>query len=171
VGRLPSPRLALASVLDWERTGWVYRSEGRVFFQTFWARFGWSHVKVPDFWYGVAGWLSILGLVGNLVSLFQGIYWSWESSLQRALFFLFIAGLMIWGGAWLRVHPFHGMEPFLPSARYALPAFLPVALLLIGGSMRLVPKSYRTKEIRVFLGLTFALDVASLWAIIRFYHF
>jgi hypothetical protein len=170
VGHVPSPSSALASLLDWERTHWVYPREGRYFFETFWARFGWAHVGLPRFWYGFASGLSVLGFAGGLVILMQGRYRTWASSLRRALLFLSVAALLVWGGAWLRVHPFHGPHPFLPGSRYAFPALLPVALFIVGGAVTLVPARYRRMGIWLFIGLTSMLSMASLWTILRFYY-
>jgi hypothetical protein len=171
VGRMPAPAPALASILDWERTRWVYAREGRVFFETFWARFGWAHVGVPTFWYGLAGGISALGIAGGLSGLVRGEYRTWEESLQRALLFLFVAGLTVWGGVWLRVHPFYGTSPFLPGARYAFPSIFPVALFIIGGSLQIFPRRHQSKAVYLILGLTLILDVVSLWSIIGFYYF
>jgi hypothetical protein len=163
-----SPMLFLASVLDWRRTGWVYRPAVLNLLKTFWACFGWGHVSVAPGWYWGVGVMTALGLVSAVVAV--GRRWSVRPlSWRRALVCLAAAGLVVWGNALMRPHPFVS-DPFMPSARYVLPAIIPTALALMGGWLGFVPRRWRAKvALALLTGLT-VLNVVSLTTIWRFYE-
>jgi hypothetical protein len=163
-----SPSQSLISLLDWEYTGWVHRITARRLFQSFWARFGWNQTGVPETWYWVLGALTALGVTGSLVALTK-VKREWPRRTMRALGLLMLAGIMLWGNAFLRPHPVYP-APYLPVARYAYPAIVPTVLALVGGWWALMPRrSRRWLPLAVFSALV-ALDVASLWAVWIFFY-
>jgi len=168
-----SPTLFLASVLDWQRTGWVYRASGVSLLQSFWARFGWGHVGLPQGWYWGLGVVTILGAIGLLVGLVRLWRSNHSLSVKRAVGLLAVVGLFVWGSTISRPHPVllsQGNMVFIPIARYAFPAIIPTALALMGGWLALVPqRARRQAAIGVVAGLAL-LDMVSLVTIILFYH-
>jgi len=170
---LPWPHSAavfLASVLDWERTSWLYGRVSWNLIETFWARFAWGHVGVADPFYWFAGLLTVLGVAGGITAIIKGDALK-SIQLKRAWLFLFLSGLLIWISSLMRFHPVLGVRPFIPAARYVYPAIIPTALLLVqgwGGVWGL--KKWGVRIIAVVFGLTLLLCVASLYTIVNFYY-
>lgn len=159
----------LASVLDWQRTAWVYRVAGLNLFRSFWATFGWNHVDLPVGWYWGLGVVTVLGVLGALVAWVR----LWRSNRpppwKGALGLLAVAGLLVWGVALLRPHPLIG-KPFIPAARYAYPAIVPTVLALAGGWLAWVPRRTRIWVVIGLLSGLALLDVVSLVTIWTFYR-
>lgn len=163
-----SPTQFLVSVLDWQRTAWVYRVAGLNLFQSFWARFGWNHIGLPGGWYWGLGVVTALGVAGALVAL--GRLWRAGSPLprKRAILLLAVAGLLVWGNALLRPHPLIGTS-FIPAARYAYPAIIPTVLALATGWLAWAPqRAGKWAAVGLLTGLAL-LDVVSLVTISTFY--
>lgn len=100
-----SPSQFLTSLFDCEYTGWVHRRTASRLFESFWARFGWNQTGVPRTWYWVLGALTALGVTGSLVSLAQAKKSGWPGRTVSALALLALAGMALWGNAFLRPHP------------------------------------------------------------------
>ena len=162
------------SVWDWHRTGWVYRPEIGLLFQSFWGRFGWNHLALPSGYFYPLGLATLGGIVGAGLWLVQRLrtgraVGSWR---RQAAAVLLIAWLLAWGGSLLRIHPIFVTEHVhWPVARYATTAIVPTALLLCLGWAQLVPR--RWVPIAAWLGLLglVVLDVAAVWLVIVPYYY
>ena len=162
-----SPAQFLGSVLDWQRTGWVWRASGLNLFQSFWARFGWNHVGLADGWYWGLGVVTVIGIVGALVTLVR----QWRNSSwprKRSVVLLIASGLLVWGNAFLRSHPIVG-KPFIPGARYAYPVIVPTVLTLTAGLLAWAPSRARKWVAAGLLSGIMLLNVVSLVTIWTFY--
>ena len=162
-----SPAQFLGSVLDWQRTGWVWRASGLNLFQSFWARFGWNHVGLADGWYWGLGVVTVIGIVGALVTLVR----QWRNSSwprKRSVVLLIASGLLVWGNAFLRSHPIVG-KPFIPGARYAYPVIIPTTLMLTAGLLACAPRRARKWVAAGLLSGMMLLNTVSLVTIWTFY--
>ena len=136
------------SILDWRRTGWVYRSVLINVFQSFWARFGWNHVKLAAGWYWVLFVPTILGVGGAMLFFVRHVilsdhYHPWQ---RRALTLLTVAFFLVWGIAMLSYsHPILATSPriHIPVARYAFPAIIPTVTFIFLGWRELTPARWR----------------------------
>ena len=164
-----SPSQFLASLWDWQRTGWVYRVTAVRLFRSFWATFGWNQVELPPAWYWALALLTAWGVAGATVSLACATKRAQCVPRIRAVIFLAIAALALWGNAYLRPHPVPA-HPFLPVARYAYPAIVPTVLALAGGWWTLTPQRMRGWYVWAVLVVLGALDVTALWAVITFFY-
>jgi hypothetical protein len=164
-----SPSQFLASLLDWQRTGWVYRVTAARLLRSFWATFGWNQTGLSGAWYGGLAVLTALGVTGSVVSLVKlrrrhrSAFWA------RSVVFLAIAALALWGNAYLRPHPVTA-NPYLPVARYAYPAIVPTVLALAGGWWALTPRRARRWFLWGLFTVMGLLDVAAVWAVIVFFY-
>jgi hypothetical protein len=163
-----SPMAFLSSVLDWRRTRWVYRSAGLSLLKSFWARFGWAHVSVAPGWYWGVGIVTALGVASAMTTLVRR--WSARPlPWRRSVVCLVLAGLVVWGNALLRSHPFVS-DPFIPAARYTFPAIIPTALALMGGWLAWWDRPMKEKiALGLLIGLA-VLNVVSLITIWAFYQ-
>lgn len=168
-----SPTLFLASVLDWQRTGWVYRASGVNLLQSFWARFAWNHIGLPEGWYWSLGVVTTWGTIGAMVGLAR--LWRSKRSLfvKRAVRLLAVAGLLVWGYTLSRPHPVllsQGNLVFIPGARYAYPVIISTALALMGGWLALAPQRVQKWAVTCLLVGVALLDMVSLTTIAVFYY-
>lgn len=170
---LPWPHSAavfLASVLDWERTSWLYGRVSWNLLRTFWAKFAWGQIAVAEPFYYLALALTISGVVGGTIAVFKAEELS-SSRSRGTWLFLILSGLLIWLSSLMRFHPLLGDRPFIPAARYVYPAIIPTTLLFIQGWGRLwEEKRWRTRLLIIVLGLTLLLSMASLWTVVDFYY-
>jgi hypothetical protein len=163
------PMQFVASVLDWQRTGWVYGRTARDIFQTFWARFGWGQVGLPDGWYWVLGIGTGLGVLGALVGWIRVWRARPPRKVKRMLGFLAIATVLVWGNAFFRAHPVL-LHPFLSSGRYVYPAVVPTMLALVAGWLAWLPRRLKRPAALVLVfGLT-VLDAVSLLTVTTAYY-
>jgi hypothetical protein len=170
--------LVLHSILDWRRTGWVYRSSLIILFQSFWARFGWNHIMVPDIWYWALWFLTAVGFGGFILFLVRRVilssntYHPWQ---RRALMILIIAFFLVWGGVMICPHPILATLPryhFRNVARYAYPAIIPTVTFLFLGWRELSPHRFRRFLLAMCLVGLALLDAACLvGVIIPFYYY
>jgi len=163
-----SPSQLLTSILDWEYTGWVYSVTTRRLFQSFWARFGWNDIGISSGWYWVLGTLTVLGTVGAVVGIAKAYRDGRSVSWTRAVALLALAGLLLWGNAFLRLHPVVYPNPFLPVARYAYPAIIPTVIALAGGWWTLSPRRCRRWYTVGLFSILGVLDITCLWTILLF---
>ena len=163
------PSQFLGSILDWERTSWVYGRTANELLQSFWARFGWNQLGLSGVWLWILPALTILGTAGAVAAGRQ----AWRSGQARpwahAVGLLGIAGLLVWGNAFLRPHPLLG-NPFIPVARYAYPAIIPSLLALAGGWWALTPKRFRGGYLPALVSALAVLDIVSLLTIWQFFY-
>ncbi len=168
------PSMVLYSLLDPDGAGWYYQAAGLRLFRTFWAKFGWGHVPLVGARpYRLLAVFTVLGLIGNVFYLF----------LQRkdvptgdTIGWLVLLLWGIWGAALLRSAIYiHAERVFLPVARYALPAIIPTAMLLVAGWQGIFrsisrwisfPRMAQYSLIVIaFLGL----DLVSMYSILLYY--
>lgn len=170
------PNLFFQSILDWRRTGWVYRPIVINLFQSFWASFGWNHVKLAAGWYWVLFVPTILGIWGAILFFVRHVilshdYHPWQ---QQALTLLTVALFLVWGIATLSYsHPILATlsRIHFPVARYAFPAIIPTATFLFVGWRELTPGRWRRSLPLISLLGVALLDALSLLAtIIPFYY-
>ena len=193
----PAPlSLFVASVLDWSRTRALYLPTADNLFRTFWARFGWNHIGLPEVWYRIIRVITAFSLIGLLIRAarvvrssgvpenagaifndegFQNALRSMGSSGQenlahkkRAIAFLAIVMFIGWGSALLRFHP-NLDQVFTPSARYGYPVIIPTALALMAGWLAWVPGRHQGRVACGLLGALALLDVVSMTTIWKFF--
>lgn len=168
--------LFVQSVLDWSRTGFVYREVWNNLFQSFWARFGWNHVRLADYYYRVLLIPTLLGLGGAVVFGIRRLvivcdFYDWQ---RQSLAFLALAAVLVWGiTATMYTHPVLSVLPHrpIPVARYAYPAIIPTMLFIFLGWREMVPNRCRWfLPTLAFLGVAY-LDIVSLLGTILPYYY
>jgi hypothetical protein len=164
----------LHSLWDWERTGWIYGPELRILAQSFWGRFGWNHLGLPEVLFPVLILLTLAGVAGAGLKL---VRWArrdkgrppWQVHACAVLGLALLAG---WGGAAMRIHPVFVIGHILwPVARYAAVVIVPTAMLLCVGWAELVPSRWLRKAVWVGLLGLLTLDVLALWIVILPYYY
>jgi hypothetical protein len=159
----------LGSFLDWERTRGVYGRTANELLQSFWARFGWNQLGLSGVWPWILSALTILGTAGAIAAAGQVWRPGQVRSWARAVGLLGIAGLLVWGNAYLRPHPLIG-KPFIPVARYAYPVVIPSLLALASGWWALTPNRFRRGYLPALVSTLAVLDVVSLLTIWQFFY-
>ena len=127
------------------QTPYLYHT--RVIFESFWARFGWLNVRLPDLWYMLLGGLCALAGVGMLLLFVRG--WRhpepWQPYQWRAFIVFTIVAVsnyvLILGKEVLFLSYKTGVTP---QGRYMFPVVIPLAMLLVLGVRELVPARWRT---------------------------
>lgn len=170
------PTLFIQSLLDWQRTGWIYKFVWNNLVQSFWARFGWNHVVLPEWCYRVLMIITLLGIGGAIIFCVRHLilgrqYQSWQ---RKGLALLMAAIPMVWGSAAIAyTHPLLATSPpiHIAAARYGYPYIIPTTLFLYLGWRELIPGRWRPfLPIFVLTGVAW-LDVFSLLGtIIPFYY-
>jgi hypothetical protein len=164
----------LHSVLDWRRSGWVYRYELMVLLQTFWGRFGWNHIGLPDAYIYFLLLMTLAGGVSAGLFLIRRMRvprrtaaWRWH-----AVVLLGAALIAGWGGAILRIHPVWASDRILwPVARYAFLVVIPTALALCIGWVQIVPSRWLKEAAWAGLLGLIALDAIAIWTVILPYYY
>lgn len=176
-GLLPSNvrlSILLHTLLDREGASWYYQGAAGNIFETFWGRFGWTHVPLPggQLLYRIFAGATILAALGAALYPFE----KGRGFPVDALVFLGLTLLVVWMAALARGAIFIFVEHvFLPSARYGFPAMIPSVLLLVAGWIGLGKLSIRAIRIPAFyliliyVDFFLLLDIAALWGISRFY--
>jgi len=129
------PTLILNSFLDWSATQVLYRQTYQYIAQTFWARFGWGHVPViwPEI-YSVLnwiGWIGFAGAVAGALRRWRRIPWDW-------IWLTVLASGLVYFADFVRgVGYFTSSKMYIPPARYAFPAVIPILIILISGWLEL----------------------------------
>ncbi|NOZ05915.1 MAG: DUF2142 domain-containing protein [Chloroflexi bacterium] len=181
------PSLFVASILDWSRTSPFYWPTADNLFRTFWARFGWNHIGLPEVWYRILKVITTFSLVGGLFRVARaarssygvpehvGAMFNRGSSgpgnlarKKRAIVFLATVILIGWGSSLLRLHP-NLDQVFTPSARYGYPVIIPTALALMAGWLAWVPRRHQGRAALGLLGALALLDVVSMTTIWKFF--
>lgn len=164
-----SPSQFLSSLLDWQRTAWVYRATAVSLLRSFWATFGWNQIGLPGVWYWGLAVLTTLGVGGATVSLVRAGRCERSAPWIRSTIFLAIAALALWGNAYLRPHPVLS-SPYIPVARYAFPAIIPTVLGLAAGWWTVTPQRMRRWYLWGVLVAMGALAIAGLWTVVTFFY-
>ena len=170
------PNLFFQSILDWQRTGRVYRPVLINLFESFWARFGWNDVKLAAGWYWVLFVPTILGLAGAMLFFVRHVilshhYHPWQ---RRALTLLTVAFFLVWGIAMLSYsHPILATSPriHIAVARYGYPAIIPTVTFLFLGWRELTPARWRRFLPVISLLAVALLDALSLLGTIIPYYY
>ena len=165
------PNMVLASLADWQNSRWYYRTTAKQLVRTFWAQFGWGHIRLSRNIYIGLSILTVIGALGGLVG-----FWRNRTSIPWAAFSLMATAVLgIWGAALVRgIHSIAG-SVFIPSARYAYPAIIPTVWVLCAGWVEW-PHLFerwlhipRWVKISIFLAFFLLLDMLSICTIARFY--
>ncbi len=164
----------LHAVLDWRRTGWVYRPELEVLHRSFWGSFAWGHLSLPDAWFYPPAALALAAAAGVALGLVRHnrgrpATSAWK---HRACWILGLTLLVTAAGTILRIHPVYILvHIFWPVARYLTVAIGLLAIVLCGGLAELLPRRWWTLAGGAgLLGLV-VLDAAALWTIILPYYY
>lgn len=161
----------LFALQDRAAFGNVFRATLVNLFQSFFARFGWNHIRLPSPWYWAIAALTAPGLILTLIVAAREAREK-PARWRVTLAWLLLALLGVWGGAFFRVRiPVWGQTLFLPGARYAYPAIFPTMLWLVWGG---VHTSSRRLPVWGWLALLcvplLILDIYSLITIMGYYH-
>jgi hypothetical protein len=163
----------LWSFLDFSGTGWYFQTDLGWLFKTFWEKFAWGNVTLRGsrfFW--VFSAMSFIGLIGSIIA-----GWKYHNQISWILVSFF--GIAVLGTYWLTLLRGVGTwytRLFLPAARYAYPAIMPVAIGLCGGWWYLINSSNRKYNFRKNIGfLVFLAGLAiynflSIFSILTFYR-
>jgi hypothetical protein len=124
---------ALVTLLDWESSGWYLKQTYIVFNETFWGKFGPSTLPLrgSPYIYQFLRSILLLGLIGIVVFIWR----KFKVLDKRLLFLLGLSTIIVWGQALLRGAGSLEWETsvLITWARYALPAFVPTAMILSAG--------------------------------------
>lgn len=168
--RVPAaPGSFLATLLDVRWSGWVYLPVARTLLRSFWAYFGWGHVRLAPPWYWLLDGWTIIGLGSALVGGVRR--WRGLSQTARAAVVLFLlAGLWFWLSALLRVLPYLLERPYplMPVARYAFPGIIVTVVGLMAGWLNCFTKGAGK---RGAFGLLLALLILNIVSISTIYFF
>jgi len=162
------------SLWDWDRTGWVYGPDLLMLVQSFWGRFGWNHLALPELCTIPLLLLTLAGIAGAVLRLLRWLRKGrdrepWQA---HALAILGAALLVGWGAAALRIHPVFATTGVLwPVARYAVAVIVPTATLLCVGWAELVPRHWVREAAWAGLLWLIAMDALGLWAVILPYYY
>lgn len=166
------PSVVLQSLLNLPVTGWYFRVTSENLLQTFWGKFSWGNIPLPEITYTLLKTASLAGVILALSAL--GLY---RRSLPwNSLVFLALAGILVWSAALLRGADVITQTIFFPGARYAYPVIVPTVILLIAGWM-LLPAWLARKIppigalfIALYMLLILWLDILSLATIVNYYR-
>lgn len=168
-GRTPS--LLLATVQDIERSRELTaRYVGWLPYDGLFDGLAWGNIRFDN------------ALLRGVLRVWLGIallgagWWLWRNRRRRdhmlpaVLLVLLPALLLGWGGTLLRSFPRISEGAVLPVARYTYPVIAATLLLLIGGTLALVPRRLHTPLLLVLVGLTSALNIAAMVLVWNFYN-
>jgi hypothetical protein len=169
------PTYILASIADYQGSGWYYRTTGQFLFRTFWGLFGWSHVPLVGGAraYQILEWVTITGIIGAAVFTIRTrkrLPWT-------SLFLLGLALVFVWSSAWVRGISSITSSIFIPSARYTYPVFTASILLVSVGwleSLRIVGNWLRLPRIlpfAIYILLLLCFTAIGLYSVVKYYHF
>lgn len=174
LNRFPvKPSLVLGFLLDPAPNLGYYQAMVKSLTQSFWAKFGWSHVVLRGYRsYTFLGLITVSGIVGSFVA-----FWRKRDRIPwDVVFFLGIASLVLWGSTMIRgLSSVLGGNYFVPVARYAYPAIIPTMLLLNIGWLEVIRglEKYLKLPLRISYALLvvffFVLNGISLFSIHRFF--
>jgi hypothetical protein len=168
---------ALVTLMDWESSGWYLKQTYVVFNETFWGKFGPSTLPMlgAPYIYQLLRSILLLGLIGILIFIWQ----NFKILDKRLLFILGLSTVIIWGQALLRgAGTLEWKTSILITwARYALPAFVPTAMILSAGWFSLTSiflKGTRIRKTRtfwiIFLALLISIDILAIFAMQLFFY-
>jgi hypothetical protein len=167
------PSYIFAALGDLHGSAWYHTNTGRYLFHTFWGMFGWGNVPLYGFHpYRILGLFTGLGLIGAAVITAR----KWNTLPLPALLLLALSAATIWFFAWFRGISSITWIIFIPSARYAYPAFIATVLPLAAGWYEILRLTAQGLSIRPHLARGFyllffiLLDLAALIGIARYFY-
>ena len=164
------PFHSVSAIQDYQAMGNIYFLSLKNLFQSFWARFGWNHIRLPNIWYRFLALITVISMAGIL----WGFIETWqERALQWkiAVLWLILAGGLIWVAAIMRLElPVWNSNVFIPSARYAYPAITPTMFVFVAGWRFIINRLPYQHIGRILLVFSLVvLDIFSLITIFKFY--
>lgn len=144
----------------------VYRGAVIAAFRSFWGLFGSVTLGLPTSWYRATAVVSLLALVGNIVSAISGRRTRWRAGYM---------GVLVVGSLVLilqTVVPMVGMRgtTWLPQGRYLFPGVFALAVLLARGWWSLLPSKWDRWATVVASGVVATFDVLCLGLVIIPYY-
>lgn len=133
-----SPTRFVASLLDRQRMAEMCPLALRHLLYTFWARFGWSQVKMGEFWFwACSGWTALAMLGAADASWNRLKRWHREERRQELNLFLFLLSslALVWLVVILRVETW-----YLSPARYTYPVISIFTLAFVEGFRTMITK-------------------------------
>lgn len=105
----------------------------------FWARFGWANITVPAWWIRIANTCAMLGVAVSGTYLVYA-YVKQRGSLveKRQILLLFVALIL---NLFLILR--YNLYEFQPQGRFLFPSLLPLSLLFLWGSWKVLPSRFR----------------------------
>lgn len=172
------PSLVLTFLSDVSGAGYVYYSMAERLFRTFWGYFGWAHIPLVGAKpYRLLLAATLIGLVGAVVWAVIRFTKDRASFPWPAVFYLLVVMILAWGAPFLRGSLYLTRDRlFLPVARYGYVAIIPTLLILVTGWMTLLGKAAdllrlpRKAAWSTYVVILLALDIASLYSILRYYQ-
>jgi hypothetical protein len=176
IDSIDDPSVTLSAVLNWQDNLWYFQTTVPNLFRTFWAKFGWGHVPLmgpkP---YRVLAFLTAVALLAAIIRLIRlRTHMPWA-----IIAFFGVILIFIWSAALLRGLDTLGLFSsaiYIPVARYAYPAIIPIALLLNLGWLELSDHGKKwlyipTKYFNIIYIVFFTtLDLLSFYSIYHFYY-
>lgn len=167
------PSLTLAFLQDLHGSKWYFRAAFRMLFQTFWGRFARAQAPLLGNNYSILEIASLLSVIGIAIMLIRrNIKIPWN-----ILLLFFFAAAISWGAAVLRgINEIITLRPTIPWARYAFPAIIPTAALLISGWREVFHLIQRFAKLSplytkiVFIAFLLGLDIFALLSIMSYFH-
>ncbi len=156
-----SPNELMASTMDVASSRWLYTATMKKLFETFWAKFAWERISIPEIGYQILAGITLLGLMScGVFSLlrFKRVPFSGKMS----LIWLGVATLVVVLIVLLRgFFGIYDLKTYIPVARYGFPVIIPIMLGLNYGWYKLF-KWMKYWGIGIFLSGFIVLDVVSI---------
>ena len=167
--------MVLYSLFDSGASGGYYLFTANNIVESFWGKFGWTHVLLPEpqVAYPLIKALTLLGFLGAVLYPFGK---SRDLPVDVLLFFGLVL-VAVWGSVLARGVIFIFVDHiFIPSARYGFPAIIPTLTLVVAGWFGLL--GYLSRWLRIspavwyvlYLIILLVFDAVSLIAIGDFYQ-
>ncbi len=160
--------LGVASLLDPIGAGWYHRLTVEHMFQTFWARFSWGNVPLPNGWYVALVAATAASLACTLAMLWQRrreVDWAVVTMMALAIATAWLPALM--RGVMV------GLEGrlWLAGARYAYPAIIPTMLALAYGWAALANWGGRKRRSAIVVAWTVCFVVLAIVSLVTVHQF
>ncbi|MDD3825872.1 MAG: DUF2142 domain-containing protein [Anaerolineae bacterium] len=162
------------SILDLQRTAWVYPRELWILHKSFWGGFGWAHLWLPEPWFYALAALTLAAVAGVVLGLVRrgrgpAEVPAWK---RRSWWALGLAVGVTAIGTLFHIHPlYHLAHIYWPVARYLTVTIGPLAIALCAGLAELLPRRYRAPAGGVgLLGLV-VLDAVAIWTVLVPYYY
>ena len=166
----------IATLQDWQGSGWYFKRTLVVLNETFWGKFGPSYIPLrgSPYIYQFLRGVGLLGLLGAI-----GLTWQKFKRLDKPiLLFLGVSMAIIWGQTLLRgATTLDASITVIPWTRYALPAILPTVMVLCAGWFLLLNGLEKRFVLRdtslvwpIFIAFMLSLDILSILTMLQFFY-